>query len=57
MPAFDSSTNANGPQGREAPNLSKKVCQADRQGSYYVITLYAIGLSLFYGWRLCQPTA
>ncbi len=25
--------------------------------SYYVITLYAIGLSLFYAWRLCQPTA
>jgi CDP-diacylglycerol--serine O-phosphatidyltransferase len=25
--------------------------------SYYVITFYVLGLSLFYAWRLCQPTA
>ncbi len=26
-----------------------------KAGSYYVITFYVFGLSLFYAWRLCQP--
>ncbi len=38
-------------------NVSSFRMPKPRAGSYYVITLYVIGLSLFYAWRLCQPTA
>ena len=38
-------------------NVSSFRMPKPRVGSYYVITLYVLGLSLFYAWRLCQPTA
>ena len=38
-------------------NVSSFRMPKPRAGSYYVITLYAIGLSLFYAWRLYQSTA
>ncbi len=38
-------------------NVSSFRMPKPRAGSYYVITFYVLGLSLFYAWRLCQPTA
>jgi len=38
-------------------NVSSFRMPKPRARSYYVITLYASGLSLFYAWRLYQPTA
>lgn len=38
-------------------NVSTFRTPKPRAGSYYAITFYAVGLSLFYAWRLCQSTA
>jgi CDP-diacylglycerol--serine O-phosphatidyltransferase len=38
-------------------NVSSFHMPKPRAGSYYVVTLYAIGLSLFYAWQLYQSTA
>lgn len=37
-------------------NVSSFRMPKPRSGSYYVVTLYVIGLSLFYAWRLSQST-
>ena len=38
-------------------NVSSFRMPKPRARSYYVITFYVFGLSLFYTWRLCQPTS
>ena len=38
-------------------NVSSFRMPKPRAGSYYAITFYSTGLSLFYAWRLCQTPA
>jgi len=38
-------------------NVSSFRMSKPRAGSYYVISFYVSGLSLFYAWRICWPTS